>query len=81
VQLTRFFIYEEYGAKYESMLHDMATTSKQIPNWHAYERGIEALAHSLISCNPYGGTNRKGLTFEDLLIKVGVEALSQILSA
>lgn len=74
--MTRFFVYEEYGAKYESMLHDMAMTSKQIPTWHAYERGIEALAHSLISSNSYGRTNRKGLTFEDLLIKVGVEAHS-----
>jgi len=72
--MTRFFVYEEYGAKYESMLRDMATTSKQIPNWHAYERGIEALAHSLTSSSPRGGTNRKGLTFEDLLIKVGVVA-------
>jgi len=79
--MTRFFVYEEYGAKYESMLRDMTTTSKQIPNWHAYERGIEALAHSLLSSNLQGGTNRKGLTFEDLLIKVGVVALAHIISA
>ncbi len=79
--MTRFFVYEEYGAKYESMLHNMATTSKQIPNWHAYERGIEALAHSLLSNNSNRGTSRKGLTFEDLLIKVGVEAHYGIIAA
>ena len=72
--MARFFVYEEYGAKYESMLRDMSTTSKQIPNWHAYERGIEALAHSLTSNSNHLGTNRKGLTFEDLLIKVGILA-------
>ena len=68
--MARFFVYEEYGAKYESTLRDMASASKHIPNWHAYERGIEALAHSLFSVKGRDGRNRKGLTFEDLLIKV-----------
>ena len=68
--MARFFVYEEYGAKYESTLRDMALASKHIPNWHAYERGIEALAHSLFSVKSRDGRNRKGLTFEDLLIKV-----------
>ena len=76
--MTRFFVYEEYGAEYESMLRDMATTSKHIPNWHAYERGIEALAHSLTSNSSQGGTNRKGLTFADLLIKVDVSAPAHV---
>lgn len=48
----------------------MASASKHIANWHAYERGIEALAHSLGSHNVHDRSNRKGLTFEDLLIKV-----------
>ena len=73
--MIRFFVYEEYGAKYESMVREMAATSKHIPNWHAYERGIEALANSLISSSSHQGTNRKGLTFEDLLIKVCVRML------
>ncbi|KAL8787962.1 MAG: hypothetical protein Q9195_007550 [Heterodermia aff. obscurata] len=67
--MTRFFVYEEYGAKYESTLRDMALASKHIPNWHAYERGIEALANSLLTANVHDRSNRKGLTFEDLLIK------------
>ena len=68
--MLRFFVYEEYGAKYEMMLRDLTSTSRSIPNWHAYERGIEALANSLASTNTQGETSRKGLTFEDLLIKV-----------
>lgn len=68
--MGQFFIYEEYGAKYESMLLDMTSASKGIQNWHIYERGIEALAHSLASTSTRAYSSKKGLTFEDLLIKV-----------
>ncbi|MCJ1401366.1 hypothetical protein MMC11_004578 [Xylographa trunciseda] len=67
--MSQFFVYEEYGARYETMLCDMTLTSKNIPNWHAYERGIEALANTLAPVNVREGCNRKGLTFGDLLIK------------
>ncbi|MCJ1476449.1 hypothetical protein MMC13_005115 [Lambiella insularis] len=67
--MAQFFIYEEYGAKYEIMLCDMTLTSQSIPNWHAYERGLEALASTLAPVNVREGCNRKGLTFGDLLIK------------
>ena len=69
-QMGRFFVYEEYGAKYESMLLEMTSTSKAIPNFQVYERGIEALAHSLASTSTRTSYSRKGMTFEDLLIKV-----------
>lgn len=69
-QLRRFFLYEEYGAKYESMLRDMAMLSKNIPKWSAYERGIEALVNSLFPRHGILDRSRKGLTHEDLLIKV-----------
>ncbi len=77
-QMGRFFVYEEYGAKYESMLLDMTSASKGIANWHVYERGIEALAHSLASTSTRALSCKKGLTFEDLLIKACEES-SQIL--
>ncbi|KAL8783323.1 MAG: hypothetical protein Q9213_004698 [Squamulea squamosa] len=67
--LGRFFVYEEYGANYELMLREMSTTSKSIANWHAFERSIEALANSLASSSASEESTRKGLTFEDLLIK------------
>ncbi|KAL8981066.1 MAG: hypothetical protein Q9205_004030, partial [Flavoplaca limonia] len=67
--LNRFFVYEEYGAKYELMLRDMSSTSKSIANWHAFERSIEALANSLASSSGSEESARKGLSFEDLIIK------------
>lgn len=70
LQMGSFFIYEEYGAKYESMMLEMTAASKAIPNWHIYERGIEALANSLFSTSSQAVQSRKGLAFEDLLIKV-----------
>ena len=68
--MSRFFVYEEYGARYESMFSDMAVTSRMIPNWQAYERGIEALANTLAPASGGDGVSKKGLTFGDLLIKV-----------
>ncbi|KAL8680100.1 MAG: hypothetical protein Q9186_003684 [Xanthomendoza sp. 1 TL-2023] len=67
--LGRFFVYEEYGAKYELMLREFSTNSKSIPNWHAFERSIEALANSLASSSGSEESVKKGLAFEDLLIK------------
>ncbi|KAL9601799.1 MAG: hypothetical protein Q9219_002289 [cf. Caloplaca sp. 3 TL-2023] len=67
--LGRFFIYYEYGSQYELMLRDMVVTSKSINNWHAFERSIEALANSLASSSGSEESSKKGLAFEDLLIK------------
>ncbi len=68
--MTSFFVYEEYGAKYESMLQIVASASKIIPSWEAYERGIEGLVNALLPQMTPGEDNKKSLTFEDLLIKV-----------
>ncbi|KAI9822224.1 MAG: hypothetical protein M1832_003047 [Thelocarpon impressellum] len=67
--MKRFFAYEEYGAKYEMMIKDVASTYKAIPSWTAYEKGIEALAISITSINGRAASDRKSLTFGDLLIK------------
>lgn len=67
--LSRFFIYEEYGAQYELMVRDMASTSKSISHWQAFERSIEALANSLATSSGSDEISKKGLAFEDLLIK------------
>lgn len=66
----RFFVYEEYGAKYESMLQNMAALARSMPKWSAYERGIEALVNSLVPQGIGAEGSKKGLTYEDLLIKV-----------
>lgn len=48
----------------------MAMLSKIIPNWSTYERGIEALVNSFFPQNGVIEGSKKGLTHEDLLIKV-----------
>ena len=63
-------MYEEYAAKYETMLQNMASVSRNMANWAAYERGIEALMNSLLPQSSGTEDSRKGLTLEDLLIKV-----------
>lgn len=68
--MNRFFAYEEYGAKYEMMVQDVAASYKTISARRAYEKGIEALANSVTSINKRQAESRKGLTFADLLIKV-----------
>ena len=68
--MSRFYVYEEYGARYESILQLVATTSKTIPTWGAFERGIEALMNSLLPKKQVEEGKKKGLTLEDLLIKV-----------
>ena len=69
-------MYEEYAAKYESMLRNMASLSKTMPNWAAYERGIEALVNSLVPQSSGLEDSRKCLTLEDLLIKVCLGCLN-----
>lgn len=68
--MNRFFIYEEYGAKYEMMIKDVATAHETIPKWEMYQKGLEALALSLGSVNSAIDDSRKALTVSDLLVKV-----------
>jgi hypothetical protein len=68
--MNRFFVYEEYGAKYELMIKDVATTYRTMPQWELYQKGLEALASSLCSINTQHDTSKKALTIGDLLVKV-----------
>ena len=68
--MNRFFAYEEYGAKYELMVKDVASTYRTLPQWEAYQKGLEALAASLSSLNSQHERSKKSLTVGDLLIKV-----------
>jgi hypothetical protein len=71
--MTRFLTYEAYVANNEVMEEDASSTSRLIPTWAAYERGVEALASSTNSIYHHEARNRKGLTFSDLLIKASLE--------
>ena len=68
--MDRFFIYEEYGAKYELMIKDVASAHRTMPRWDSYQKGLEVLAASLDSANSQGNQSKKSLTMGDLLVKV-----------
>ncbi|KAK7969524.1 hypothetical protein PG988_008597 [Apiospora saccharicola] len=68
-RMYRFFVYEEYGAKYEMMIKDVASTHRAMPQWETYQKGLEALAASLGSANHHVDRSRKSLTIGDLLVK------------
>ena len=68
--MNRFFVYEEYGAKYEMMIKDVANAYRTIPQWETYQRGFESLASSLASVNSQNDNSKKALTIGDLLVKV-----------
>ena len=74
--MNRFFIYEEYGAKYELMIKDVATTYRTMPQWETYQKGFEALATSLASLNSQHDSSRKALTIADLLVKASLPSPS-----
>lgn len=65
-----FLAYEEYAGKYDSMAHQLATTYKELSAKEMVERGIENLARTLQPSDGRAEDGRKGLSFQDLLIKV-----------
>jgi len=69
-KINRFFVYEEYGAKYEIMLKDVTSTHRAQPQWSTFETGLEALATTLASLNTQNNVSRKALAIGDLLVKV-----------
>ncbi|CAN8098865.1 unnamed protein product [Discula destructiva] len=68
IQMNRFFIYEEYGAKYEMMMKDIASAHRTMPQWETYQKGLEALASSVEPSSKHGDM-KKSLTIGDLLVK------------
>ena len=70
--MNRFFVYEEYGAKYELMMKDVATTYRTLPQWDVFQKGFETLAASVASINSQGDNAKKALTIGDLLVKVSI---------
>ena len=68
--MHRFFAYEEYGAKYEMMVRDIASARGTLPQWDEYQKGLEALAASISSANINSGQPHKSNAVGDLLVKV-----------
>lgn len=67
--MKRFFVYEEYGAKYEMMMKDVASAHRTMPQWENYQKGLETLASSVEPRNRHNGQSKKALTISDLLVK------------
>lgn len=63
-------MYEEYGAKYELMIKDIASAHRTIPHWDSYQKGLEILATALGTANMQNDLSKKSLTIGDLLMKV-----------
>lgn len=72
--MNQFFIYKEYGAKYEMMIDEMESAQRALPAWETYQRGFEALAGTLVSAKDSENMFKKSLTLNDLLVKVCHEA-------
>lgn len=80
-KVNRFFIYKEYGAKYEMMMRDMASMQRAMPALETNQKGIEILASSLgseKSCTESPG--KRALTIADLLVKVRTSSAGAWLS-
>lgn len=72
--MNRLFVYEEYGAKYEMMMKDIASAHRTMPQWELYQKGLETLASSLGPTSNHGVKSKKSLTIGDLLVKVRLSA-------
>ncbi|KAI3397878.1 hypothetical protein diail_10279 [Diaporthe ilicicola] len=68
-KMNRLFVYEEYGAKYEMMMRDIASAHRTMPQWELYQKGLETLASSLGPTSKHGIESKKSLTIGDLLVK------------
>ncbi|KAF4980130.1 hypothetical protein FZEAL_3794 [Fusarium zealandicum] len=66
-KMHRFFIYKEYGAKYEVMIKDIALAQQNMPEWETYQRGLEAFVSSAGTTELHDGDCKKSLTIGDLL--------------
>lgn len=67
--MARFYVYEEYCAKYEIMVQELVHSHKVAPHWTSYEAGMEALANSIAPLSQRSSDGKKGLRASDLLIK------------
>ncbi|KAF5534788.1 hypothetical protein FPHYL_13349 [Fusarium phyllophilum] len=66
-QMHRFFMYQEYGAKYEMMIKDATSALENLPEWELHQKGLEAFAFTM-EPSP-SSDRRKALTIGDLLVK------------
>jgi hypothetical protein len=78
-QMSRFCVYEEYGANYELVQRDVDDTQRAISAWSDFDRAIELLSVHVNPVQSREANKKKAMTVKDLLIKVSY-ALEQLKS-
>lgn len=73
--MKRFLAYEAYVAYHEIVHEEANSTSRIIPTWPTYERGVEALSASVNALSQKDACARKGMTLADLGIKVSTKSI------
>lgn len=70
MQSKSFIYYKEFCERYDLLVEDIAVLRNSVPNWQAYEQGIEALTKSAASMETRSLYDNKSLCLNDILIKV-----------
>ena len=68
--MNRFFIYKEYGAKYELMIHDIVSAPEAMTTWQLNQRGLEILGSGIKGSKTNSEEDKKSRSVADLLVKV-----------
>ncbi|KAF5673970.1 hypothetical protein FCIRC_7901 [Fusarium circinatum] len=68
-RMHRFFMYQEYGAKYEMMIKDATSALENLPEWELHQKGLEAFAFTM-EPSP-SSDSRKALTIDVLCLASG----------
>ena len=68
--MDRFFIYKEYGTKYDMMKKDSTGALISLPHWERNQAGLEALFAALQSADTAPDKTKRASTLNDLLVKV-----------
>jgi hypothetical protein len=71
-QSASFSAYEEFCSNYELLSQDVALLRRSIPNWAAYDQGIEALSKSVASMASRKYEENRSMNLSDLMIKVSL---------
>ncbi|KAL5040917.1 hypothetical protein BDW71DRAFT_201794 [Aspergillus fruticulosus] len=73
-----FIYYKEFCERYDLLVEDIAVLRNSVPNWQAYEQGIEALTKSAASMETRSLYDNKSLCLNDILIKDDPSAHDEI---
>ena len=68
--MSRFDVYEEFGANYELVQRDVEETQRAIAAWSDFDRAIELLSAHVNPVQSKEANKKRAMTVKDLLIKV-----------